>query len=95
MEFTYLSGFLIVFITYTIVYILVTKYSYDTVEDSVAEFVDYFWTNLGVNLLLSLGSWVSIICITALIICVGIYMLLRYIIVGTQFGKFLIYKIFG
>lgn len=55
MEFTYLSGFLIVFITYTIVYILVTKYSYDTVEDSVAEFVDYFWTNLGVNLLLSLG----------------------------------------
>ena len=89
MEFTYLSGFLIVFITYTIVYILVTKYSYDTVEDSVAVFVDYFWTNLGVNLLLSL------ICITALLICFGRYMLLKYIIMGTQFGKFLIYKIFG
>lgn len=95
MELTYISGFLIIFITYTIVYILITKYSYDTVEDSVVEFVDYFWTNLGVNLLLSLGSWVSILCIGALLICVSIYMLLRYIIVGTQFGKFLIYKIFG
>ena len=95
MELTYISGFLIIFITYTIVYILITKYSYDTVEDSVVEFVDYFWTNLGVNLLLSLGSWVSILCIGALLICVSIYILLRYIIVGTQFGKFLIYKIFG
>lgn len=95
MKLTYISGFLIIFITYTIVYILITKYSYDTVEDSVVEFVDYFWTNLGVNLLLSLGSWVSILCIGALLICVSIYMLLRYIIVGTQFGKFLIYKIFG
>lgn len=95
MELTYLYGFLIVFITYTILYILYCKYLYVTVEDSVAEFVDHFWDNFLVNLLLSIGSWVSIICITTLLICFGICMLLRYIIKHTNFWRFLIFKIFG
>lgn len=95
MELTYLSGFIIIFISYTIVYIVVVRYSYDTIEDRIALFKDYFWENLGANILLSLFSWISILCIVVLLICTSIYMLLRYIIVDTQFGKFLIYKIFG
>jgi len=95
MELTYLSGFYIIFITYTILYILYCKFLYVTKEDSIALFKEYFWENLGANILLSLFSWISILCIVVLLICAGIYMLLRYIIVDTQFGKFLIYKIFG
>lgn len=95
MELTYLSGFYIIFITYTILYILYCKFLYVTEEDSIALFKEYFWENLGANILLSLFSWISILCIVALLICAGIYILLRYIIVDTQFGKFLIYKIFG
>lgn len=95
MELTYFSGFLIVFIIYTILYVLYCKYLYVTVEDRVAEFVDHFWDNFLVNLLLSIGSWVSIFCIVGVLLCVGIYFLVKYIINKTKIVKILIYIFFG
>ena len=95
MELTYFSGFLIVFITYTILYVLYCKYLHVTVEDRVAEFVDHFWDNFLVNLLLSIGSWVSIFCIVGVLLCVGIYFLVKYIINKTKIVKILIYIFFG
>lgn len=95
MELTYLSGFIIIFITYTILYILYCKFLYDTMEDSIALFKNYFWDNLLLNLLLSLGSWISIFCIIGILLCIGIYVLLKYIITDTQIGKFLLSILFG
>ena len=95
MELTYLSGFYIIFITYTILYILYCKFLYITKEDSIALFKEYFWENLLVNLSLSLCSWFSIFCIIGILLCIGIYVLLKYIITNTQIGKLLLSILFG
>lgn len=90
----YLSGDVISFITCWVLYIHGIKRSFATIKERKAYFMDdiecVFFGITGV----SIFSWITMAVIMIVLICIAINNFLKYIINNTNFGKFLIYKLF-
>ena len=90
----YISGCITTFITCWVLYIHGIKRSFATIKERKAYFMDgigcVFFGITGV----SIFSWITMAVIMIVLICIAINNFLKYIINDTNFGKFLIYKLF-
>lgn len=90
----YIVGCITTFITCWVLYIHSIKRSFATIKERKAYFMDdiecIFFGITGV----SLFSWITVVVIMIALLCIAINNFLKYIINDTNFGKFLIYRIF-
>lgn len=90
----YLSGVVISFITCWVLYIHGIKRSFATIKERKAYFMDGIWGVFFGFTGVSIFSWITMAVIMIALICIAINKFLKYIINDTNFGKFIIYKIF-
>lgn len=90
----YISGCITTFITCWVLYIYNIKRSFATIKERKAYFMDGIWCVFFGITGVSIFSWITMAVIMIVLICIAINNFLKYIINDTNFGKFIIYKIF-
>lgn len=89
----YIVGCITTFITCWVLYIHSIKRSFATIKERKEAFIDDIWGMFYGITLVSLFSWITMVVIMIVLLCIAINNFLKYIINDTNFGKFLIYKI--
>lgn len=89
----YIVGCITTFITCRVLYIHSIKRSFATIKERKEEFIDDIWGMFCGFTIVSLFSWITMVVIMIVLLCIAINNFLKYIINDTNFGKFLIYKI--
>lgn len=90
----YIVGCITTFITCWILYIRSIKRSFATIKERKAYFMDDISMVICTFVLVSIFSWVTLGVIIIVLLGITINKFLKYVINDTQFGKFIIYKIF-
>ena len=90
----YIVGCITTFITCWILYIYNIKCSFATIKERQAYFMDDICGMFCGFTIVSLFSWVTMAVIMIALICIAINKFFKFIMSNTNFGKFLIYKIF-
>lgn len=86
----YIVGCITTFITCWVLYIHSIKRSFATIKERKEEFIEGMFCGFTI---VSLFSWITMVVIMIVLLCIAINNFLKYIINDTNFGKFLIYKI--
>lgn len=89
----YIVGCITTFITCWVLYIHSIKRSFATIKERKEELIDDIWGMFCGFTIVSLFSWITMVVIMIVLLCIAINNFLKYIINDTNFGKFLIYKI--
>lgn len=91
----YISGCITTFITCWVLYIYNIKRSFATIKERKAYFMaDIQYVFFGITGV-SIFSWITMAVIMIALICIAINKFFKFIMSNTNFGKFIIYKIFG
>ena len=90
----YIVGCITTFITCWVLYIHSIKRSFATIKERKDNFLDDIWGMFCGVVICSMFSWVAMGVIMAVLLGIIINKFLKFIINDTNFGKFLIYKIF-
>lgn len=90
----YIVGYILAFITCVILYIYDIKHSYNTIERRKKEFIDNILCMLLGISLVSLCSWAIVAAVTIILLYNFIDKFFKSFMNNTNFGKFLLYKIF-
>ena len=91
----YIVGCITTFITCWVLYIHSIKRSFATIKERKAQFIDDIWGMFCGFTLVSLFSWITMVVIMVVLLGIIINKFLKFIINDTNFGKFLIFKIFS
>jgi hypothetical protein len=90
----YIVGYILAFIICVILYIYDIKNTYNTIERRKKEFIDnILGMLLGISLV-SVLSWAIVAVATIFLLGNFINKFFKFIMCNTNFGKFIIYKIF-
>ena len=90
----YIVGYILAFITCLVAYIYDIKHSYKTIERRKKEFIDNILCMLFGISLVSLCSWAIVAAVTIILLYNFIDKFFKFFMDNTNFGKFIIYKIF-
>lgn len=90
----YIVGYILAFIICVILYIYDIKNTYNTIERREKEFIDNILCMLIGISLASLCSWAIVATVTIFLLANFINKFFKFIMCNTNFGKFVIYKIF-